>query len=132
MVMNVNFQSMKLRIGLLLVTLITLGLATGIVVQTEEKKAVKNLLGRYALDYANWQTYTTQYQEQLLKILEENKITMANAKTQYLDLLAKQPDLIKQNTRIEQYLSPTATTPQTTTQTVTVSKPKSKPTTKSS
>jgi len=135
---------MKLRIRLivLLLSILTITVAGVGVLYTEQQRRYYAYLSEkkyYADQYNNWATYKQEYQNQINKIVEENKANMVATKDQYEKLLTQQPDLINQHTRTQidgtQQANSGGTTvsnQQTTTKTVKVSRPVSKPKTKAS
>jgi len=135
---------MKLRIRLivLLLSILTITVAGVGVLYTEQQRRYYAYLSEkkyYADQYNNWAAYKQEYQNQINKIVEENKANMVATKDQYEKLLTQQPDLINQHTRTQidgtQQANSGGTTvsnQQTTTKTVKVSRPVSKPKTKAS
>ncbi|NMB70418.1 hypothetical protein GYA27_04465 [candidate division WWE3 bacterium] len=137
---------MKLRVRLivLLIFIFAIALSGFAVLRSEQEKRLRKYLAEkdyYSSQYNAWLTYKKEYQDQITRLAEENRTTMAKTKADYEMLLAQQSDLIKEHTRTQ--LDGTQNTAssqggsitssnQTSTQTVKVTRPVSKPKTRTS
>ena len=125
-------NKVKIRLLIFLITFIAATqVALGVLFAEKNKKLQKAIDEKnyYSLIYSDFEVYRRQYLDQVTSIKGTNSQQMADAKKAYDELLAKQPDLIKNNGQQIIVRQPTTVATPTT---VKVSKPASTPKTKTS
>lgn len=137
---------MKLRVRLIvfLIFILAIALSGFAVLHSEQEKRLRKYLAEkdyYTSQYNAWLAYKKEYQDQITKLADENRATMAKTKAEYEKLLSQQQDLIKEHTRTQLDGTQNTASPQggtinssnqTLTQTVKVTRPVSKPKTRTS
>src|SRR3989339_2066866 len=94
----------KIKILVFLIAISTLTAAGFMVINAEKQKRMQKFEAEkdyYSQLYKDWESYSSEYSQQVAQLKEENKVQMEQAKKNYEELLAQQPAIVKQHTKTE-------------------------------